>query len=153
MMLYLYYAWLNPDKAYFTPDCCIRYPSAVPFECDPERPLLRDVVSGSNYFLLYFKINFFIAFFAALTSGGAIFFKHVQPNESYKKCSQLMLVVLVFLWFVMLIVGSEWRFSFAGRACAGEMYYNRLSFVAVFARRKASLRIFPPGTDKVSIKE
>jgi len=153
MALYGFYAFMNPDTSYGTPACCIRYPSSVPFQCDFASRRPSDVISGSEMFISYFFINFCIALSGTIASALII---ASQQNDSLRACKSFgdfCLFVTFVVWFAMLVVGSMWRFSFAGQACAGAIYNSRLSWIQTFARRRASLRIFPPGTDRVSVKE
>ena len=97
----------------------------------------------------FFIINFLIALCGTVAS---ILIISSQQSANLKPCKfigDVCLALTSLVWFVMLIIGTYWRFSFEGQACAGAMYHNRLNWIHTFAKRKASERIFPVGKGKV----
>ena len=111
----------------------------MPFACDialkdnalavnnQRRP--ADVISGSEMFLSYFAINFIIALSGTIASGLIIMSQHNPVLKKCKSFGDFCLFLTFLVWCLMLLVGSVWRFSFAGKACAGEMYNSRLAWI------------------------
>jgi len=103
--------------------------------------------------MTYFIINFLIALSGTSAACLIIGSQQVPSLHPCKFIGDVCLFLTSMTWFGMLIVGTSWRFGFEGKACAGDIYQNRLTWIQTFAKRKASERIFPIGSGVVEQKE